>query len=239
MLSKGTYPMLNIIKEKRNDAPYSPLRSQIEPELKEDGLHIYHAREVGEAFYDSHIFMQEDDLVVILVGYGWRWRKNKWKGGHFYRHYKDGAAVLWKALSEADKLRVLDVEMPAELAKWAKPPGKLKCDYKKPSFHKRVQRDNAGSIIAYKYLSYDAERNLFKSIFYGETEWPDNSLTADALPEENNTNGIYCAKTHDSPILRSYGRNSDVKLVKLLLAGTVIEFTHGYRAEEAHIVEVL
>jgi hypothetical protein len=223
---------MNIIEDERPSNNIDLSRKGMQPELKEDGLHIYKARDY-DAGYDSHIILNEDDLTTILTGFWFMIKRKQWGGGHFYRHYKNSVQVDWQHLDDNDKLRILDMELP----KWAKRPGKLKKDRAAPRFHRKVETDNAGNIIAYKYLIQ--EQDGFHS-FHGLTLWADDSLTADAMPTEDNTNGIYCAKTHDSPILTRYSKGrSYVRLVKLLLSGVVLEFSHGYRAERADVLEVL
>ena len=211
-------------------------RADVEPVLDEFGLHIYSGREYGTGC-GSHVVLNASDLTTILVGYWYPLKKKQYAGGQFYRHYKLGVRVMWRQLSEEDKLRILDQILPA----WAHQPGKLKRDYLKPHFHKKVELDNAGNIIAYKYLVRDPEQQIFRSFSYHaqNKDWTDNCMTADEVPAELNTNGIYCAKTQNSPILSNYARYPNVKLVRLMLSGVVIEYDHGYRAEHADILEVL
>jgi hypothetical protein len=222
---------MNIIQDERPSSNINLSRKGMQPEVQEDGLHIYKARDY-DAGYESHVILNEDDLTTILIGYWFAIKRKQWGGGHFYRFYKNGAQVDWQHLHDDDKLRILDVELP----KWAKAPGKLKVDRAAPRFHRKIEKDNAGNIIAYKYLV--RAQDGFHS-FVGSTIWTDDSLTADAMPTEENTNGIYCAKTHDSPILKRYSRGPNVALVRLLLSGVVLEFSHGYRAERADILEVM
>jgi len=211
-------------------------RRDVEPILDEFGLHIWSGRYYG-AGCGSHTILNESDLTCILVGFWYPLKKKQHAGGQFYRHYKNAVRVEWKRLNEEDKLRILDQVIPD----WARRPGKLKRDYLKPHFHKKVEHDNAGNIIAYKYLTWDQQCQVFKSFSWHSqiADWIDNSITADQVPTEENTNGIYAAKTPNNPILKHYAMYPDVKLVKLCLSGAVIEYDHGYRAEHADILEVL
>lgn len=222
---------MNIIQDERSSNDINLSRAGMQPELKEDGLHIYKARDY-DVGYESHVIMNDDDLTVILIGFWFAIKRKQWGGGHFYRFYKNSLQVDWQHLHDDDKLRILDVELP----KWAKVPGKLKKDRAAPRFHRKIEKDNAGNIIAYKYLIQ--EQDGFHS-FHGNALWAEDSIIADAMPAEENTNGIYCAKTHDSPILARYSRGRNARLVRLLLSGIVLEFSHGYRAERADILEVL
>jgi hypothetical protein len=210
-------------------------RGDVEPVMDEFGLHIWSGRYYGTGC-GSQIILNDSDLTTILIGYWYLVKKKKRFGGQFYRHYKHAVRIDWKKLDEEDKLRILDQPIP----EWARLPGKLKRDYLRPHFHSRVERDNAGNIIAYKYLVWDETEQVFKSFayHYRDVIWIDNSLTADSVPTEENSHGIYCAKTPNNPVLRSYARHRGVKLVRLLLSGVVVEYDHGYRAEHADILEV-
>lgn len=211
---------------------WKPSREKMNPDMMDDGLHIYKGRD-WDAGFESHIILNDIDLTCIAIGYWFAIKRKQWGGGHYYRHYKNCVRVDWQHLSDDDKLRILDVPLPAT---WMKAPGKLKRDKAAPRFHRRIERDNAGNIIAYKYLVQ--EQDGFHSWYHG-AHWAGDSMTADAMPTEENTNGIYCAKTHDSPILKRYSNGNNARLVRLLLSGKVLEFSHGYRAEQADILEVL
>lgn len=211
-------------------------RVELEPRI-EDGkliLHSYHDYENG---YNHQVILNDDDLTCVLVGYWFKIKKNHNGGGHFYRFYKNGSPIMWKALEESDRLRILDQELPY----WANKPGKLKRDYWKPHQHSKIEKDNGGNIIAYKYLVWDEAMQIFKSFshYARVKDWVDNCMSADELPREENTNGVYCAKTPNSPILSNYSKYPGVKLVRLLLSGVVLEYIHGYRAEHADILEVM
>jgi hypothetical protein len=205
------------------------------PVMMDDGLHIYKGRDY-DAGFESHIVLNENDLTSILIGYWFAIKRKQWGGGHYYRHYKNCVKTDWRHLSDDDKLRILDIPLPFS---WAKAPGKLERDRNPPRYHRKVERDNAGNIIAYKWLVWDEVRQLFVSKWYHIVDWIDNSMTADQLPTEENSHGVYCAKTPDNPILERYSERPDVRLVRLLLSGVVLEFDHGYRAEQADIIEVM
>lgn len=214
---------------------WKPSRENMDPVMMDDGLHIYKGRDY-DAGFESHIVLNDTDLTCILIGYWFAIKRKQWGGGHYYRHYKNCARVDWQHLDDNDKLRILDMPLPFE---WAKTPGKLKKDRAAPRFHRKVEYDNVGNIIAYKYL---VQQQDGLHSFVGDTFWEGDSLTADKIPTEDNTHGIYCAKTFDNPILKRYAGSNNVRLVrlvKLLLSGIVLEFDHGFRAEHADIIEVL
>lgn len=224
-----------ILEEKKKITSDYLWRGAVEPILDEFGLHIYTGRDYGTGC-GSHVILNDSDLTCVLVGYWYPLKKKRYAGGQFYRHYKYAVRTDWKKLSEEDKLRILDQPLPD----WARVPGKLKRDYLKPHFHQKVEVDNAGNIIAYKYLEWDEPNGAFKSFgWITFAIWSDHSLTADEIPAEENTHGIYCAKTPNSPILARYAKYERARLVKLMLSGVVVEYDHGYRAEHADILEVL
>lgn len=222
-----------VVQNKKNRLGYIR-RRDVEPELQEDGsLFVYWSE--GALTLTSYEILNDPDLCSILIGYYGD------SAGQFWRHYKNGSRINWKDLEDSDRARILDQSRP----KWAKPPGKLKKDRLPPRYHERIEFDSAGAIVGYKYLIWDRRRNLFRSLSKPEgwtlplCYWIDNSLEADKIPNEENTNGIYAAKTPDSPILERYGKIKRMRLVKLLLSGVVIERELGFRAEHADILEVL
>jgi len=262
-----------IIIEEEIDVPDYFRRGELEPVLicdvasRREILHIYKSSETSESGASSHIILKSEDLVSILVGYYFsglgRKARAKTRGGQFWRHYKNGIRLEWREIPDEDRLRILeacDLFAPP----WAKAPGKLAADRHKPRHHERVEYDSAGAIVGYKYLTFCyklLEEPVFRSQWSpmkfedGKTQtvniiWRDNFLEADQIPSEDNTNGIYAAKTFDSPILAKYSgrafkdgkpdRYHSIKLVRLLLSGTVLEPERGfgYRAERADIIQV-
>lgn len=211
-------------------------QGDVEPDLTESGvLKIYsgngtHRSSWGQPGTTSTVILNEDDLTSIHIGF-----HHKHGGGQFWRHYKEGVQVEWKKLNEADRLRILDA-FPDRAASWAKQPGKLKRDYIKPHLFTRIERDEQGAIIGYKWLAHAEGGGPLISPLY-HTRWENDELSATRPPTDDNTDGIYAAKTPDSPILTGY-RQWGV-LVRLLLSGIVIEYNYGYRAQHAQIMEIL
>ncbi len=211
-------------------------RRDVEPELEEDGLRVYWSE--GALTLTSYTILNEEDLTSILIGYYGD------STGQFWRHYKNGEPIKWKALPDSDRIRILKAEHP----EWAREPGKLSYNYHKPNHHKKTEFDSAGAIIAYKYLVWVEREDVFRSLWTPmllktkeAARWIDNYLEADQIPTEENTNGIYCAKTFDSPLLDDYKKilDKNLRLVRLMLSGIVIEKDLGFRAERADILEVL
>jgi len=98
-------------------------------------------------------------------------------------------------------------------------------------YFKRVQRDNAGNLIGYKVL---VEKNGKLMSPVTEVVWDGYRLEAEYLPTKNNSDGIYCTKVPESPLLEDYAWRGDI--YALVLSGTVIETDYGYRAQRADVL---
>lgn len=205
----------------------------VEPEIKDGVLEIYSGTGTRRSSWgapgcNSFAILNDADLTSVLVGFF-----HKHGGSQFWRHYKNGQRVDWKKLDESDRIRIIDAHT-AKSPKWAKIPGKLKRDYIIPSRYNKVEKDNAGNITAYKVLKLIG--NIFYSPIYQDTRWDNQECHSPYAPNENNTSGIYCAKTPNSPILTNY-KKAGYALVRLILSGTVVEGNYGYRAEHAQILD--
>jgi hypothetical protein len=240
---------MNIKKVNYNGSGKWITAGETKPERDGDTLLIKNAlwkTNNSKAEIESIIVYNSDNLASIVVGYRYC---GKYRGGSQYWQYyryndidQNWNRVFWKQLDDNDRLKILDALQIDCMPNWINIPGKITTEYvNNPNNpHAKIEMDNAGTIIAYKYLHYDENNKQFNSPItsYGAI-WKNNSITADQIPSDDNTNGIYAAKTYNSPILQDYSRHCNVKLVKLLLSGRVIEFRFGYRAEHADILEVL
>lgn len=243
-----------IIEETDVSLPSYFRRDEISPRLEEDGLHIFSGSEDYGPGVGSYVILNDEDLTSIFIGYyfGERKRKKSVRGGQFWRHYKSGSRVEWRELEDPDRSRIIAAERPT----WARAPGKLKANRYEPRHHEKIERDSAGAIVGYKYLLWFDRDQVFRSAWApkvtinGEevrkikSQWIDGSLEADRIPTEENGNGIYAAKTFDSPVLKDYhpviySSNQRYILVRLLLSGIVIEDQFRYRAERADILQVM
>ena len=195
----------------------------------------------GRAEITPIIVYNDDHQATVLVGYRY---SGKYQGGsQYYRHYRTNAdgwqRVVWKQYTDPERLLVLDAFRGDHVPGWANVPGKITLYYdnnpKNP--HRRVETDNAGGILGYKFLDR-AEDGTLSSLFGNRAAWVGGGLTADQPPLAKNQSGIYAAKTIDSPALDAYKREGRA-LVRLILSGVVIEHTLTYRAERADILEVL
>lgn len=209
----------------------------VEPDVKEDGLHIYSGRGSrrgwGTPGNTSFVIYNDDNLTSIFVGF-----YHKHGGGQFWRHYRNGQRVMWRGLDDGERMLILDAYATDAAPGFADPPGKLKRDYLKPKELQRLEIDEQGTIYGYKYLSL--VDGVFHSpmVGFGGAAWENGELEADQEPTENNSNGVYCMKSRKSPVLSRYAREN-CYLVRLALSGTVVEANEGMRAQHALIVEVL
>jgi hypothetical protein len=106
--------------------------------------------------------------------------------------------------------------------------------------HTQAELDENGSVIAYRY--FDLDKGVLKSVGMGAYVAPegykDGYLASDRVPTLKNTNGIYAAKTPDSPILEPYHFYGMVK-AKVQLSGRIVEGELGYRGQFCKVLEIL
>lgn len=98
-----------------------------------------------------------------------------------------------------------------------------------------------GTIVAYRYFIRDEKGYMSitkNGLSRNGGSWPGGYLESDRVPTLKNTNGIYAAKTADSPILEPY-RGQGYTLAKVELSGRVIEAEFGYRAQRCIIIKEL
>lgn len=172
-----------------------------------------------------------DDITSVHVGFS-----HKHGGGQFYRHYRKEDQVAWRCLTDSERAIIID-GYKRMAPSWAKSPGKLKSEYL-PNC-KKVEYDNGGNIIGYKYLIFNKDGVFSPCPAANNAEWINGHIISDKIPDDENSNGIYCSKNKLSPILDGYSKYVNSKLVRIMLCGVVIEFDYGYRAEEAYILETL
>ncbi len=217
--------------------------SETKPGLNADTLYIVNASwrtGRGRAEIATHIAVQSDDLISLVVGYRYN---GKYQGrAQYWQHYHHTGSgwrrVTWKALDDGERMSILDAWIGETIPGWVNCPGKLTRDYLKRGELRQLEMDEQGTIYGYKYLLYDLDGSLFRSPQRPDAIWHNGELTADHVPTEDNTHGIYAMKTRKNKTLYSFA-GSDRRLVRLALSGTVVEANEGLRAEHAQIVEVL
>jgi hypothetical protein len=98
-----------------------------------------------------------------------------------------------------------------------------------------------GTIVAYRYFDM-LEGNVLASVGKGRLvdggTYPGGYKRSDRVPTMKNTNGIYAAKTPDSPILEQYKGRGRV-LGEVRLSGRVIEGKYGFRAHECQAFRII
>lgn len=111
--------------------------------------------------------------------------------------------------------------------------------------HTRVEYDEDGCIIGYRYFSVVPDDNggyVLASIGYGAGvdggTYPGWTKRSDRVPTIWNKSGIYAAKTPDSPILEQYREDGYIK-ARVRLYGKVVETEYGYRAQYCDILNVM
>jgi len=189
-------------------------------------------RSWGKPGVTSTVVVNRDEFTAVHVGF-----YHKHGGGQFWRYYRPEGRVMWRSLSESERMEVLDGFV-AQAPGWAKVPGKLRKDYIKPGELSRAETLEDGRFVGYKWLRRDEDGTFRSAWVWDPPAWTDGCLTADKVPSENNTNGVYAVKSLKDPELIRYQKLCTV-LVKIVLSGTVVEHQRGFRAECAQILEVV
>jgi len=104
------------------------------------------------------------------------------------------------------------------------------------SDHTVAEYNSDGTIIAYRWFRRDSHGNLYSVTRNDKYEggW----LTADRVPTMKNSNGVYAAKTPNSPVLDEYNNSGNV-LCRVELGGKYIEGETGYRAQHCRVIEII
>jgi hypothetical protein len=208
---------------------------EAEPRLASDGTVICldgrgRDRSWGHPGVTSTVVVEREHFVAVHVGF-----YHKHGGSQFWRYFRPEGQVPWRGLTEQERLEVLDGWV-KRAPGWADCPGKLRRDYIRPGELSRAEELADGRLVGYKMLWVDGDGGLHSPVACGTPLWEDGRLMADRVPDQANTNGIYCTKSPKDPALARY---VDSVLVRLALSGTVIEHERGFRAEHAEILEVL
>jgi len=210
----------------------------VEPVLDGAMLTIYNSRHgSGNKFTSvtNLVAYNNEHLTSILCA--WTCRHS---GSQFWRHYRDGERVMWKSLTEAERMLILDAFGEPHVPGWVKAPGKLERDYIRGRELYRAEQDEQGTLYGYKYLRLSADDGRLHSPanVSKNAAWENLELSADREPTAENTHGIYCMKSRKSPQLNAFAQR-DCYMVRLALSGTIVEGETGFRAQHAQIVEVL
>lgn len=110
----------------------------------------------------------------------------------------------------------------------------FECNYQEPEV------DEQGTYYGYKILHKHCTSPRCPILFSPRfiAVWKNGELTANEVPSEHTTFGIYFTKRPDHPELNQYCRfypEGKWVLVRCALSGTIIETEQGFRAEHAQI----
>lgn len=202
-----------------------------EPTIMQDGsITVYHGRGTrrgwGEPGITSTVIVDEDDFTAIHVGF-----YHKHGGGQFWRYYMtDGTTtnqVNWQQLPDELRTKVL-AGYDALAPKWAKTPGKLRGEYKKPSLKTRR---------AYKLVQL-IDGRLY-SLFDQAVEYRMGVRLAERAHEEHG-GGFYSHPSSQQVLNlwqqgslvpdRCYGSPMILALIEVEIAGTIIDYPNGKMA---------
>jgi hypothetical protein len=203
-----------------------------EPEINPDGsITIYDgngsSRSWGRPGVTSTIVLDECDLVAIHVGF-----HHKHGGGQFWRYYTtDGTTtrqIEWKDLPDDIRQRVLEAHEENAPA-WAKAPGKLRSQYRKPSLIIRT---------TYKLVEQLPNGRLV-SLYDSETEYQLGKRLAEKAQDEHQ-GGYYSHPTPEQVLnlwesgdlvpARCYAEPKILALLECEIGGNIIYYANGKMA---------
>lgn len=143
-----------------NDIPDSTYfrMSDVEPFFADDGALVISngegtRRSWGRPQVTSTVVVDTDAFVAVHVGFS-----HKHRGGQGWFYFVDGQRRTWAQLPDDLRTLVLDNEHKAPY--WAKSPGKLRAETKKPS---------QSTQVAYKLVKVEGDRML--SLYDSTTEY--------------------------------------------------------------------
>ena len=204
---------------------------EAEPVMMQDGsLVIYNghgtSRGWGRPGVTSTVVVDADDFAAIHVGFF-----HKHGGGQFWRYYMtDGESVMqveWRQLPDDLRTKVL-AGATRNAPSWAKVPGKLREEYKKPSLKTRR---------AYKLVQVVDGRLC--SIFDASIEYRIGIRMAERAQEDHG-GGFYSHPSVQQVLNlwnqgslvpeRCYGHPMTLALIEVEIAGTIIDYPNGKMA---------
>ncbi len=162
--------------------------SDVEPVLKDGALTIYDGkgsrRSWGAPTVTSTVVVHTATFAAVHVGF-----HHKHRGGQAWYYYVNGERQTWQQLSDTRRRQVLaDYTAPRTPAKrspaWAKSPGKLRTEHKKPADIKQV---------AYKLVRV-SDTGQFVSLYDGTTVYHIGKRLAQQV-QANHAGGYYAYPT--------------------------------------------
>lgn len=201
-----------------------------EPVLKGDTLTILNGSgsrrsSWGAPGVTSTILVVSESLVTIHVGF-----HHKHRGGQFYRYYRltgaDWQQVVWAKLADEERAVVLTA-CQQKAPSWAKVPGKLRAENKKPA--------PLTTQTTYKLVRIDGDNRLW-SVYDDETEYIQGKRLAERAIEDHH--GGYYSYPESAQVLRlfhdgtlfperCYQTVMDLALIECEISGTILEYENG------------
>lgn len=218
-----------------NDIPGTYFRmSEVAPHFDADALVIFNGegtrRSWGRPQVSSTVVVDSEDFVAVHVGF-----HHKHRGGQGWFYFVAGERRTWAQLP--DDLRTLVLDNKHKAPYWAKSPGKLRAETRKPSQNLR---------LAYKLVRLDGEKMV--SLYDGSTEYAIGKRLAQAARDEHR-GGYYAYDTAeqvraawDNGTLVPASRRpagGQVALLKVEIYGTIIEYGSKLAATYLKPVEVV
>jgi len=150
-----------------------------EPFVEAKRVHYYDGngsrRSWGAPQVTTTIVVDECDFLALHFGFS-----HKHRGGQAWRYYVMDKGTptrkLWRSLTDDERQLVLDNEDKAP--RWAKSPGKLRADYRKPTHT---------AFTGYKILR-DKGDGTFSSLYDG-TEWEIGKRNGEAVDPRSGSDG--------------------------------------------------
>ena len=180
----------------------------------------------GRPQVNTTILIDDCDFLAVLVGFS-----HKHGGSQFYRYYLPNGGkpqrVTWSKLTDHDRQRILDA-YDDKAPYWAKKPGKLRSEYKKPS---------QAIFTAYKVMRYISDTEFLS--LYNDTEWTLGTRKAEAVGDAavkwaEHSGGFYVHKNQSKIVSLWENGNLGEKrddwkhvLVRCECSGRVAEFSSG------------
>jgi hypothetical protein len=197
-----------------------------EPDLDSNALTIYDGTGTrrsswGQPGVTSTIVYQSGDLVSIHVGFF-----HKHGGGQFWRYYRltDGRwrQVTWAQLSDEDRQCVLTAYGEHRAPSFAKVPGKLRTEHKKPEMK---------TMTTYKLVQIIDGR--YYSVYDGDTEYVMGKRLAEKAVDEHG-GGYYSYPSEQGVEKRFYNgslfpercyqQSMQLALIECEISGTILNY---------------
>lgn len=198
-----------------------------------DVLTIYNGegtrRSWGKPRVESTVVFRGRDLIAVHVGFSHKHRGSQ--GWHYFQREGDNwQKITWAKLGDNDRKKILDRENRAPA--WAKTPGKLRKERRKPS-----------TITAYKLVKFENERMI--SLFDPATEYELGVRMTEAVKPDHN--GGYYAYPDKINLIREWDSRTLVPrkcsqnvahlaLIEVKLSGRMVEY--GHKIAATHLTPV-